>query len=466
MQGLKLFGVLLIGTLLVFLTGQFGPTFVADKILTKNFQSETLIGTELVENKSRAEAINELELAVETWREKGMIYLEWSGEIASIDKKEFEFHIEKSVEEAIDGNGNTLFVTLPDSVFLKTIEQLTGNSEINTEVYMEKLKIDIVSIASKLIEEDSNFPILDYFFEVSSTDEVLHEENLMVDADILVEMGEISVINLEPGSTFSLEDWLIQEGITLSQESGGILATLLYQLALPTNVEIVERHISKELPEYAEAGYEAAYSKGIMDLQLFNPNNHVLTIDVSIAINSISGGITGQPLAFSYEIIEEKIETFEPKTIVQYSPIVQRNQKQVKEAGKSGEYAVIVRNALGSDGEILDTTLIAQDFYAPVHRVEVHSLIKPEVPTMPESPNNPIVTAPDSNSGSNNTGGTNSGSNNGTNNGNSNNTGSNNNGGSNTENTGTTGNTSNSGTGNSNGTGNNAGNNPSYPGGK
>lgn len=447
MRGLKLFAVLIVGTLLVFLSGQFGPSLVVNKLVAKKFQSETLIGTELVENKSRNEAIKELEGAVEAWKNEGTIYLEWSGDLSSIDKSFFEFHIEKSVEKAIDGNGNNLIVNLEDSVFLKELEEVTGGTEMNSELDLEKLKSDIVSVASKLIKEDQNFSISDYLLASSSGNVTLHEVSIKAEGKLLEELKSVTTIVLDPNGSFSFEEWLTEGGISLSADSGSILASVLYQLALPTNIEVVERHISKELPEWAEAGYEASYNKGIMDLKLFNPNNFPLTIELDTSISGITGNLTGQKLPFVYEVIEETIETYQPKKIVQYSPLVKMNQKQVKEPGKAGEYAVIVRQISDGDGKVMETMQIAQDFYAPIHKVEVHSLSNP-VATTPVSPSNPTVNTPGSNT-ENNTGGTN----NGTSTGNTNNQGTTN--GSNTNNnsssnTNTNGNTSNNNNGSDN----------------
>lgn len=452
MRGLKLFAVLIVGTLLVFLSGQFGPSLVENKLVAKKFQSETLIGTELVENKSRTEAIKELEGAVEAWINEGTIYLEWSGDLSSIDKSVFEFHIEKSVEEAIDGNGNNLIVNLPDSVFLKEVEEVTGGTEMNSEIDLEKLKNDIVSVASKLIKEDQSFSVSDYLLESANGNVTLHEVSIKAEGKLLEELDSVTTIVLNPNGSFSFEEWLTEEGISLSADSGSILASVLYQLALPTNIDIVERHISKELPEWAEAGYESSYNKGVMDLKLFNPNNFPLTIELSRSISNITGSLTGQELPFVYEVIEEKMETYEPKKIVQYSPLVKLNQKQVKEQGKAGVYAVIVRQISDSDGNVMETKQIAQDFYAPIHKVEVHSLSNP-VATTPVNANNPSVNTPGSNT-DNNTGGTNNGASTGnTNNqGTTNGSNSNNNSSGSTETTNSNGNNSNN---------NNSGNNDS-----
>ena len=69
-------------------------------------------------------------------------------------------------------------------------------------------------------------------------------------------------VSLAPGDTFSLQQFVQEKNLeNVDDASLSRLATAVYEIFMISPVEIVERHISTELPEYANLGTEAASIK-------------------------------------------------------------------------------------------------------------------------------------------------------------------------------------------------------------
>ncbi|CAG9619513.1 VanW family protein [Sutcliffiella rhizosphaerae] len=470
MQSLKLLAALLVCTVFIFGLSKVG-VLVTNQWLphTNSFSESTLIANEEVSNTSKQAALEKIEDAKNQWLINGTIYLEWAGQLQPLPKEAFAYNILESVEYAEDGSQNPLKVELAHGTLLEQIEEITQNSDVFASMDTDKLKSDLETVASLLKEGDHTFSFSDYLVEgntIAETD-IQKRINLLggtAGAELNVLNGK--EIQLNPQHTFSLDMWLADEEITLADESASILASLFYEVIAPTNFTIVERHISKELPSWATEGYEARFQKDKMDFVFTNPNNGRFTIQLSVDSTSMTANLNGGELPYTYEVKQVEKKALLPKKVIQYSATLATNQTRVKETGRNGSYIQLVRTALDSSGKAVETSVYSEDYYAPIQRVELHSLTKPVVAT---DTNNDGT-----NTGANNNPNTNPGTNTGTNNGtNNNNTGTNNNntGNNNNTNTGTnTGNNSgntnnNSNSGNSTGnpntnTGNNNTSNP------
>ncbi|MEA3321034.1 MAG: hypothetical protein U9Q88_13585 [Bacillota bacterium] len=457
MQSIKLLVALLVCTLFIFGFSQVG-TLVTNQWLphTNSFSEATLIANAEVSNTSKTDALEKVEAAKNSWLSNGTIYLEWAGDLQPLSKEVFTFYIPESIELAEDGSHNPLKVELPNGTLLEHIELLSQTSDIFSAMDTEKLKKDLEVIASHLKKGDHTFSFSDYLVD----DEVMEQTNLQITLNIagqtamteLQETLDEKEIKLRGNEGFSVETWLENEELTLSDEAASMFASMLFELIAPTNFGVVERHISKELPTWASEGYEVRYQKEKMDFAFTNPNASEYTISVSVNGASLTGELKGGPLPYTYEVEQVEMQTLSPKTVVQYSASIPGSGTRIKESGKNGAYVQLVRTATDASGQITETIVYSEDFYAPIQRVELHALTKPVVTTDPTNPYN-------TNNGTNtNIGNTNTNTNtnintSGTNNhtsGNQNtNTGGTNNSNNNT-NTGGTNNSNNTGSGNGN----------------
>ncbi|TYS59084.1 hypothetical protein FZC74_10080 [Sutcliffiella horikoshii] len=474
MQSLKLLAALLVCTVFIFGFSQVG-TLVTNQWLphTNSFSESTLIANAEVSNRSKTDALEKVEAAKNSWLSNGTIYLEWAGELQPFPKEAFTFYIPESVELAEDSSHNPLKVELPNGTLLEQIELLSQTSDIFSAMDTEKLKKDLEEVASHLKEGDHTFSFSDYLVD----DEVMDQTNLQITLNIagqtsISELQEVlngKEIKLRGNEGFSIETWLENEEMTLSDEAASVLASMLFELIAPTNFSVVERHISKELPTWANEGYEARFQNEKMDFAFTNPNTSEYTITISVNGATITGELNGAPLPFTYEVNQVEMQTLSPKTVIQYSATIPGSGTRVKETGKNGSYVQLVRTATDASGQITETVVYSEDYYAPIQRVELHALTKPVVTTDPTNPNtsgnnNGTNTNPNTNNGTDintgsntnigntntntNTSGTNTNTNNPTGNQNNNTGGTNSNNDTNTD--GTNNNNTGSGNGNAN----------------
>jgi biopolymer transport protein ExbD len=186
-------------------------------------------------------------------------------------------------------------------------------------------------------------------------------------------------IELTADSSFSLLDFLKKQKLeTTSAEALSIIGTGIYQAILPTNFTIEERNTGSELPAYAALGDEAKvdYTQN-MDLAFSNPNNSKFTMELQLNGNSLTVTLKGAKLPYEYKITKKNEQKLTPKTVVQYSPLLTSGQTTDKSPGKNGQTVEVYRQTF--KGDILEKSeLIANDYYPPEYRVEIHALDQPE----------------------------------------------------------------------------------------
>ena len=177
-------------------------------------------------------------------------------------------------------------------------------------------------------------------------------------------------------SQFSILDAIEEKGIkTFTSEGLSIVATAIYKAVLPTNFTITERSISRELPSYAEAGYEAKVdSSKNMDLIIANPNDDEYVLEFKQADGKLHVSLSGSELFNQYRIVLTEQETFNPKNIIQYDAKIAYGQKKIKTQGKKGFLQKVYRETLDSTGVTTERELLSEDFYPPIHTVVLHSM--------------------------------------------------------------------------------------------
>ncbi|MGD6779709.1 hypothetical protein ACQCT3_08365 [Sutcliffiella horikoshii] len=393
MRSIKLLIILIGCTGFVFGFSQLGG-IMAEKWLPENtsFAEETMIATEEVSNHSKEEAAAKLDKAKSKWISNDTIYLEWTGELLPFPKDAFIYQIPETIDYAENGSVNGIKVELPIGKLLEQIEAITHSNDIFSSLDSELLKKDMEEVASQLKEGDHTFSLANYLTEESVAAEISTTAEISISGiSSLKELTE-TFNNLEliiPGNaSFSVNEWIRNEHINLSDEAASIFGSLVYELIGPTNFLVSERHISNEMPIWAVEGYEVLVQKDKMDFVFNNPNPNDYKLNFNVSTSLISGELSGGPLSYEYAVAEVERKALAPKTIVQYSATLPSNGKNVKEQGRDGTYIQLIRTATDTEGNVVETTVYSEDFYAPIQRVEQHSLSQPTVV------NNPIVTPP------------------------------------------------------------------------
>lgn len=153
-----------------------------------------------------------------------------------------------------------------------------------------------------------------------------------------------------------------------------LFASALYETIIPTNFEIVERHTSAVLPNGVKAGFEAAVEQNKKDFIFFNPNDRAYTFEWKMEGDRMQVTLIGPPFIYQYALKTDPIEYYDPKTIVQYSALLKPNEKRIKEEGKKGMLIRLHKEVYDRNGSFIEKVLVSEDFYPPVHRVELRGL--------------------------------------------------------------------------------------------
>nr|WP_285853322.1 VanW family protein [Sporosarcina luteola] len=155
-----------------------------------------------------------------------------------------------------------------------------------------------------------------------------------------------------------------------------LLSSILYSAVLQTNFQVDERNVGTVVSSTIQPGFEAAMNQTLgLDLKFTNSNKTDFTIRAAWSSGTIHVSIEGRPFYYTYEPRVSKLETYKPKTVRQYSTFIDDGQVVVSHEGKEGIEAIVTRT-LSVDGKVIDTENISEDFYAPIHRVEIHPLSK------------------------------------------------------------------------------------------
>lgn len=187
---------------------------------------------------------------------------------------------------------------------------------------------------------------------------------------------------IQPYASFSVMELLTNAEVgLLTDEEMTLLSSTLYSVILQTNFQVDERNISTLLSPIIHPGYEAAMNQTLgLDFKFTNPNKSDFTIHANWSNGKIQLSIEGPPFYYSYEPVIERIDTYKPRTVRQYSAFVNDGQVIVSQEGKEG-MEVVVRRNISLNGKVINTEDVSKDFYAPIHRIEMLPLTKADAST-------------------------------------------------------------------------------------
>ncbi|TYS19635.1 hypothetical protein FZC78_00990 [Rossellomorea vietnamensis] len=340
-------------------------------------QPSTMVASINVGGQSQQEAKEALALAAAEWKASAIMTAELSGVETDIDLSLFSIDINQSMQNASGGGTTPLAVTVDMETLMDQLK--TAYPEMSVE------EMDTASLEQDLIGQASMLPSssvisLSDYFEKGSVEEVTAEalsEKITVTPEIKRFVEAFPQITVKQGTEFSFLRHLEENGFTGNEkgEDLSVITSLLYKLVLQSNFSIIERNTSPDLPAEIELGYEAKIDDASsQDFVFANPNNNDYLIVLELLDNQLYAKLIGFPLATDYKVTLKDKEEFPQKKIVQYNPFLEKNVVQVPEEGRKGVLIKVFRQSIGENGEVMEEKLIAEDFYPPVHRIEIHSL--------------------------------------------------------------------------------------------
>ncbi|MCA1031931.1 G5 domain-containing protein [Bacillus timonensis] len=364
----KLFTLLTVSLVFIFSFSHLGAatytTYFSDEI----FKEGTKIGNVDVSGLTKKEAKMELVNKITDWTASGQIVFIYGDEMKTMQKTEaLEFNFELSIDTATNGINNAFLVDWRKDNINKVFQELTQKdiSEFNEE----KLKLQLLDSASKLIPGELTLNLVS-FIKVDENN-VISKVNIQ-NTNTNTSFGEIGEMLLPANESFSLLQFIENFQDEYTNEELSLLATGIYELIIPTNFKIVERHTSSVLPAYAKLGFEALVEKGQKDLIIYNPNPFEYRISITVKENELQLELIGAQLLSEYKSIIEE-EAIKPKTIKQFESTLSEGKSYVKKEGENGFYIKVIRQIL-KNGVEEKREIISEDYYSPIHKIEVYSL--------------------------------------------------------------------------------------------
>jgi hypothetical protein len=371
---IKLFSVILLSSLLIFSSSHYGVKAFEGIILkTKAFPDNTMIGPLDVTGLEKQDAKQQLEAMVTDWRANSSIALTYKEVNVPLSLEDVVIDVEQSVENAKGSTKNDLYVSM-DKSSLETVFSSLSSSVSKNKIDTERLQTEILNKVKLLDKSSIQLDIGEFLLVAEKNEQVVNTLKVPIVNEDLRNIGATIVI--APHATFSLLSFLEDQGLTtLDPIVIDILSSGIYQTALHSNFEIIERHISTELPEYISMGFEAKVDAKLKwDLSFYNPNMDNYQIEIYSDGQVLTFDLVGVPFAYEYVVMQEGLKLFDPKTIKQYSPLLEPGQFKVTKEGQKGFYLEHSRLVLDESGKIIEHQLISKDYYAPIHLVKVFGL--------------------------------------------------------------------------------------------
>lgn len=372
---IKLFLVLTMSITYIMGFSHFGAlAYVSITNQNELFAKGTMIGTIGIEGKSSKQALQLTKEQLSKWLKETTITLKYKEKNQSLDINFFNFDLEYSIKQVKMGQANFVMVQL------EPLEDLL--SSFSTSLQLENLKVDelesdLLATATMLEAGNYQFRLEDYLANSQGSEmATLNESSIQMDSE--GELGLFLDKSIEIGATsqFSLLKYIENEIGNISSITLSKIATAIYEVVLPSNFTIIERHISNELPTYATLGFEAKADIELnQDLIFSNPNEFSYFIEFSEENNGIEVSLRGPELLYRYVVTTDEKESFKPKIIRQFNPNLGPTEIKVKVEGKEGQLIKVYKEHLDEQGNMIKKELVAEDFYPPIHQIEVQGLI-------------------------------------------------------------------------------------------
>lgn len=369
-----------------------------DSVVNRNdqFAEGTRIGSFSVAGKTYNEALQLIDEQLTKWTNESIITLKYKEKSEQLDVSYFTFDIENTVSKTKNGQENPVIVQLePLDDFLLTLSPTLTVDAIN----LEDLQSQILQGAMSLDAGSYEIRIDDYLADSGEGELTTIAESIIQPEYVENELERFAGKSIELGATsqFSFLSFVEEEIGEISQLSLSKIATAIYHVILPTNFDMLERHISNELPGYAELGFEAKVDLALKnDLVFSNPNEFSYFLEFEKKNDSIFVYLKGPEFLNRYVIKSAGKETFDPKIIRQFNPQLGPTEIKVKVEGRKGQLIKVYREHQDEKGEVIKKELISEDFYPPVHQVEVQGLIikEEDLNTPPGSNDGEVVEGP------------------------------------------------------------------------
>ncbi|MFS0780742.1 VanW family protein [Bacillus sp. 1P06AnD] len=336
-----------------------------------------------LQGKTKQQAESLLQTAVSDWKKNTVFTFRYKERSYVVDNGIFQFNIPETLIRITGGNSNDLQAHVNKESLKDQLKNVSLSIEPDA-FKLEDLQNQLASSAGHLEKGSHSYQLERFLIDKNSGGTILSKGTATatgINKELTSFVKAVPTIELKGNSTFSFGQFLMKSGTnaftdqTLSQ-----VASAIYEAILPTNFTILERNIGASLPSYAKLGYEAKVTADAkVDLVFANTNASEYTIAFTYRNGAFDAVLKGSPFLYRYKVEQKGSQSFEPKTIVQFDTSFPPGMVQLKTAGQKGQRIKMYRIIYDESGSQLKREMIADDFYAPVHRIEIHGLTVPVI---------------------------------------------------------------------------------------
>jgi len=344
----------------------------------ERFESETMIANMDISDLNQEEATLELQQEVAEWQANYSIELRWFDKKKLYPVESLNFLVDESIEDMMmsDELNESLIVLATEQQLMDTLEEFDFYPDVSRIVFLERLLNDLEEEVSTLPNEDIVINIHDYLFDDQvNQEQTISSTSRSYDSPLLETwIHDLRLITIEADSRFSLMNAMDEARIeSLTEQPLSILASAVYEVMLHSNFNLIERVQSDTVKEDVPVGYDVKMVPEENDLVFENPNPIDYQLKFHYENNQLSVELIGEEFAYLISVDVEDQENIRPRTIVQYSDSLRKGSSQVVDSGKDGLNYQLVRSIVNPLDNENVTEQIANDYYPPIHRVEMRS---------------------------------------------------------------------------------------------
>lgn len=367
--------------LLIFLGIQGLRTVSADES-----DAESTIAGVKVAGLDETEMKEALQQAIDTWVAEPITVTDGVNEIL-VDPSQFVFDLQGTIEQYATTVDKPWFAFWESDRVVHLPLQLNVPEELQNSIatvpsWNAEATLNSVATQASFLKEHEISPVLNDLTQIDNERIALSVEEIPTDTTGVSNV--VDLLNgtiLYPGDTFSFIS-IVGES-SANNEAKNFVASLVYDVVLNTEFQIVERHSQEKIPTYLEPGINARINTQYNeDLQFLNSSTS------PVQINATVEGSTLKVELFANEktkevLVQTSNEEISPRIINRYSEDLSPGQQQLVQEGENGVRVVVTR-IISENGSTIEEQ-ISRDYYAPTNRIVMISARQSEETTTPNT---------------------------------------------------------------------------------
>lgn len=357
---------------------QFTGDFVVQKVYAG--QTGSTIAGISVEALSEEEIRNTLQQEIAHWTSEQMIVVGGGAELA-LNTSQFQFDIDSTMNLYQTMTKKPWYAFWKDEPTVNLPLELAPNEVINNELAAVAIW-DTENTYDRVMQHAANLNMNEVEAEVVNV-EIIENERIALGVEKIPEdsMGTIELTEalnnqiILPNQPFSFLETVGEQINLANRSAANFVASMVYNVALQSNSEILERTAQKQEPSYLKPGFEAEVNAlTSQDLRFVNQTANMMKLSVTIEGENLVVGMYAPVKEDEITVRSVLDGEVAPRIITRYSKDLAIGEQQLIKEGEPGLRVSVYRMSAQTGEE----TLISKDYYAPENRIILKSAHQPE----------------------------------------------------------------------------------------